>query len=291
VEYWVSLALLSVEDSLALAEHAERLGFAGVTMPDHVVMPEVITARYTGNASGTLLSPRDAYFPSCWVLIAAMAARTLRLKFATTVSVVAARNPLVQAKDIATVARIAPGRVVVGVGVGWMSDEFEILGENFADRGRRTDEIVELMRAAWRAGVVEHTGRSYTYPRLHMQPTPPGPVPIWIGGGSAAAFRRAARIGDGFVTEGYFDEVDTVLDRLAAARSEVGTLDRPFEVVVSTVGRSGGEWPTSAEIAHLEARGVTGIKIRPWSGPADRTTLSEKVDALERLGAELFQVP
>src|SRR5271154_6527891 len=141
MDFWISLALLSVEDSIALTEHADKLGFAGATMPDHVVMPEVINARYTGNATGKLLSPREAYFPSCWVLIGAMAARTSQLRFATSVSVLPMRDPLVQAKEIATAACIAPGRIAVGVGVGWMADEFEIFGQNFHDRGRRTDEL------------------------------------------------------------------------------------------------------------------------------------------------------
>ena len=288
MDFWISLALLSVENSIALAEHADKLGFAGATMPDHVVMPEMINARYTGNATGKLLSPREAYFPSCWVLIGAMAARTSQLRFATSVSVLPMRDPLVQAKEIATAACIAPGRIAVGVGVGWMADEFEILGQNFRNRGRRTDEMVELMRVAWRDGIVEHSGAAYSYPRVHMQPQPPGPVPIWFGGGSDAAFRRAARLGDGFITEGYFNTVDTTLDRLAAARAEAGTGERPFTIIVSTVGRTGGDWPDHSDVDRLAARGVTGIKVRPWPAEATATSLDEKRAALDLLAAEFL---
>lgn len=288
LKYWISLALLPVLDCLALAHHADGLGFAGVTLPDHAVRPDAVQAPYPGDPTGTFGVPNEAPFPSCWVLIAAMAAQTSSLRFATTVSVLPMRDPLLTAKEIATAACIAPGRIVVGAGVGWMSDEFAVLGQSFADRGRRTDEIIEILRQAWRDGVVEHRGPSYTIPKVHLHPRPPSPVPIWIGGGSDAALRRAARIGDGFISEGYFDTVTRLIRRLKVLREEHDTSQRPFEITVSTVGRAGGDWPDEADVERMKSLGVAGIKICPWPGAVGDTTLAEKKRALDRLARDLL---
>src|SRR5439155_1740265 len=133
-------------------------------------------------------------WPDPWVLIGAMAAVTTRLRFMTNVYVAPARNPFLVAKQVGTAAVLSGDRVALGVGAGWMREEFEQLGQPFGDRGRRLDEMIEVVRALWRGGMVEHHGEHYDFHRLQMSPVPAAPVPIYCGGQSRRAIERASRL-------------------------------------------------------------------------------------------------
>lgn len=280
MKYWISLALLPVEECVELAKHCDQLGLEGVTLPEHTVLPETITTPYPGHPTGAFTVPKDAQFPSTWVAIAAMAAVTERLRFATTVSVLPMRNPLVLAKDVATAACIAPGRVALGAGVGWMEEEFAALGYAFDGRGRRADAMISILRAAWRQGWVEYDGDGFRIPKVHLHPRPPADVPIWVGGKGTAALRRAAVLGDGWISEGYFDVIGPLIGKLQELRDAHGTTGRPFEIVISTVGRANGPWPDGGDVERLAALGVAGIKVQPWSGGGQ--SLDDKKRALDR---------
>lgn len=289
MKYWLSLALSPVEDHLVLARHAEEAGFEGVTLPDHVVLPDAVRSYYPGSPTGAFSVAEDAPFPSCWVAIAAMGAATSSLRFATTVSVLALRDPLVLARDVATAACFAPGRIVLGAGVGWMREEFVALGRPFEDRGRRTDEIIEILRAVWKNGAVEHRGTYYTIPKVHLHPRPPADVPIWIGGGSEAALRRAAVLGDGWVSEGHFDAIDVLIKRLHDIRAASETATEAFEITISTVGRAAGDWPDQGDVERMASLGVDGLKVKPWARSEDKTlTTHEKRTLLDRFAATYF---
>ena len=123
---------------------------------------------------------------------------TSRLEFFTSIYVAAMRNPFVVAKAVGTAAALAGGRISLGVGVGWCREEFDLLEQDFGTRGRRTDEALALMKDLWRPGWTEFDGEFYSCERLVMKPEPPGPIPIWVGGISEPALRRAARH-DGWV--------------------------------------------------------------------------------------------
>lgn len=143
-------------------------------------------------------------WPDPWVLVGALAQVTRRLRFVSTAYIPAMRDPYSAAKSIGTAAVLADGRVELGVGVGWCEEEFELMGQRFARRGKRNDEMLDLMRTFWEPGWTQFDGEFYPTPRLEMMPTPPR-IPIFVGGLSDIALRRAARhdgwIGDLITTE------------------------------------------------------------------------------------------
>ena len=187
---------------LEVARAAERLGFDAVWMFDHLFTPSGLESRYPYTSSGDYpMSPSDPFFDALGVM-GVLAGATARLKLGTGVLIPAYRHPIVLGKVVASVENLAPGRVLLGIGTGWMREEFDALGREFAGRGRRMDEQIEVMRTIWRGGAVEHNGRHYRLPRLQMTPAPKATIPILIGGASARALKRAATLGDGWIGAG-----------------------------------------------------------------------------------------
>nr|WP_083768207.1 MULTISPECIES: LLM class flavin-dependent oxidoreductase [unclassified Nocardioides] len=211
-----------------------------------------------------------------------MAAITTRLRFPTSVYVPAIRSPYQVAKSVGTAAVLSGNRVSLGVGIGWCREEFELLGQDFTTRGRRTDEALALLAALWTPGWTEFEGESYTAPRLTMEPTPTERIPILVGGLSEVAFRRAARH-DGWVGDIYpVDEAIALAGRLAEVRREAGA-DDDFTVVAAL---SDAFLPE--HFARAAAGGITDCWTMPWAyyhGPD--ATLEQKVDALERFAREV----
>ena len=158
-------------------------------------------------------------WPDPWVLVGALAQVTTRLKFVTTVYIPAMRDPYSAAKAIGTAAYLADGRVELGIGVGWCEEEFELMGQRFDRRGKRTDEMLELFRALWQPGWTEFDGEFYTTPRLEMEPTPPR-IPIYVGGLSDIALRRAAR------NDGWIGDLISTDRAIACGRAGAGAARR-----------------------------------------------------------------
>jgi probable F420-dependent oxidoreductase len=167
------------------AQHAEALGFHGVWVSDHIVHP----------AAQDYPSP---YLYDPLVTLTYAAAVTEHVALGTSVLVLPHHNPLELANALASLDRLSGGRVVVGAGVGWSELEFAALGYDFANRGERTDEIVEVLRACWRDDPTEYHGEHYSFADLRVLPKPAHDIRIWVGGSGAAARRRAITKGDGF---------------------------------------------------------------------------------------------
>jgi alkanesulfonate monooxygenase SsuD/methylene tetrahydromethanopterin reductase-like flavin-dependent oxidoreductase (luciferase family) len=170
---------------------------------------------------------------------------------------------------------------VLGVGAGWMKDEFDVLGRTFERRGERIDEQVEVIRKLLSGQVVEHAGPHYPFPRLQMQPAPTRPVPIWMGGQNVAALRRAGQYGDGWSGSGQrYADAKVVLETIARHRRDAGRSHLPFDAIVPFL-----EPPTAEQRAHLVALGMTGTVSYPFPyslGPS--STLAQKLDHLRRYG-------
>jgi probable F420-dependent oxidoreductase len=166
-----------------LARHAELLGFAGVWLPDHLLPPEPYGAVYGG-----VFEPL--------MLLAHIAAVTTRVTLGTSVLILPLRDPFLLAKQTATLERLAPGRVVLGVGVGWERSEFSALDIPFRERGARADEAIELLRRLHSTGHGHFAGRFHHADDGVFEPRPTAPIPLSVGGMSDAALRRAARVGD-----------------------------------------------------------------------------------------------
>jgi len=195
---------LAGRDTLArLAGLAEDLGADGVWVSDHLVAPVGATSvypygRHQAPASGQLGIIEEFYEPL--VTLAFLAGRTRRVRLGVSAYVMPYRNPVVTAKQVATLDALSGGRVVLAVGVGWLREEFAALDVPFARRGRRTDDYLAVCRALWAGGVATYDGADYRLPPVRSGPQPaqrPHP-PIWIAGNSDGAIDRAARHGDGW---------------------------------------------------------------------------------------------
>jgi probable F420-dependent oxidoreductase len=220
-----------------------------------------------------------------WVAIGAMAAVTQRLRFFTGVYVLPMRNPLVVAKAVATAAVLSGNRVALGVGVGWCEEEFDLMEQPFAKRGARTDEMLEVLARLWEPGWVEHHGATYDIPRLEMSPVPSAPVPVYVGGMSDVALRRAARH-DGWVSD-YVSIADAVEVRakLDAYREEYGRTDRPFSMIASLTDAASAD-----DFARAADAGVTDILTMPWVYYSGfDVDLDQKIDGMSRFAADVME--
>ena len=175
----ISTAYLPLTELPALAVAADRLGYDAMAVPDHVVDLETLETPYPYTRDGARRWGHDAAWPDPWVLVGSLAAVTTRLRFFTSVYVPALRNPFQVAKSVGTAAVLSGGRVALGIGIGWCREEFELLGQDFSTRGKRTDEALALMEQLWQPGWTEFEGTHYSAPRLVMEPTPTARIPRW----------------------------------------------------------------------------------------------------------------
>lgn len=184
----------------ALAEAAEEYGVESLWTVEHVVIPAGYKSEYPYSKSGKMPGGEDVPIPDPLIFLAWLAARTETVKLATGILILPQRNPLVLAKELATLDALSSGRMLLGIGVGWLREEFEAIGVPFETRGRRTDEYVAALREVWSNDVAEFDGEFAKFPALKSNPKPvKGSIPVIVGGHSEAAARRAARIGDGFL--------------------------------------------------------------------------------------------
>jgi probable F420-dependent oxidoreductase len=216
-----------------LGEIAEECGFDALWLADHVVMPTTYDSKYPYNTEGKL--PGVA-FPEPLTSLAYLAATTHRIELGTGVLILPERNPVVLAKQAATLDRLARGRLRLGVGVGWLREEFEAIGVPFEERGARTDEHIDAMRALWRHPEPTFDGTFTRFSGVSLQPPPsrPGGVPIVIGGHSVPAAKRAARRGDGFFPFGHdANGLRTLYEAMRTECREIGRPEREIELIAA----------------------------------------------------------
>ncbi len=188
------------EDYIQVAQKAEECGYHSLWLGDHIVIPEKIEAAYPYSADGAAGFPRRAPFPDPFVLLGGLALATSRILLGTSVIVIPYRNPLAVAKAVASVDLLSHGRFQFGVGVGWLKEEFEALGEDFARRARQTREYLRIMKAVWQPEPASFSGEFLKFSDIHTVPLlvqKPHP-PIIFGGESLPALKRVADLGDGW---------------------------------------------------------------------------------------------
>ena len=202
------------EDAKRLAVAAEGAGFESVIAIEHVVIPTHYTSRYPYSESGRMAGGIEAPRPDPLAWLTYVGALTSRLKLITGVLVVPQRNPLVLAKHLATIDHLTGGRLELGIGVGWLKEEFEAIGIPWARRGARTDEYIQAMRALWDGDDASFEGDYVSFEGVSCNPKPAnGRVPIIVGGNSKPAIRRAGKIGDGYFPatgDASFDVADAI---------------------------------------------------------------------------------
>jgi alkanesulfonate monooxygenase SsuD/methylene tetrahydromethanopterin reductase-like flavin-dependent oxidoreductase (luciferase family) len=277
------------ENMMVAAQTLERVGFHGLTVPDHLVYPKDLGSSYPYDYD---LFPPDTPWSDPWVLMAHLAAGTEKLRFTTAIYLLALRNPFQAAKSIATAAILSDYRVDVGFANGWMQAEFEVLGQPYKGRAGRVDEMIEVMRKLWQGGWTEHEGEHYSFPTLQMSPAPAEKIRIWGGGDQPKALRRAASL-DGFVGAMYdLDGACRVVESLDAARREAGTDGRQDYEVMCGYITGDSALPGLDECRALEQMGYTSVFVAPWETSFPPTNADPGrealLDSIERFGDEVI---
>ena len=286
MKFVLNAAYAPTEHLLPLARACDAAGFEAMALSDHLLHPQQLAEPYPYTEDGAPRWEPFTDWPDPWVTIGALAAVTERLRFVTSVFVLPLRNPVQMAKTVATAAALAQGRVVLGTGVGWMREEFEAMGQPFEQRGRRTDEMIAVMRRLWEEpGYVEHHGEFYSFGPLEMRPQPPEPVPIWVGGLSGPALRRAAQQGDGWISDVHAtEELREIANRLVALRRDSDRSDRPFSILGAATDAY-----TIDGYRRLAEVGVTHVQTLPWTLYRLRgDTLDERLEGIRRFGDEVI---
>jgi probable F420-dependent oxidoreductase len=267
----------------AIGQAAEAAGFESLWTVEHVVVPVGYQSEYPYDASGRMPGGEDSEIPDPLIWLSFVAAHTSTIKLGTGILILPQRNPLIVAKQIATLDRLSAGRVLLGIGVGWLEEEFDALGVPFAARGKRTDEHVAILRALWDEGPTAFDGEFTSFGELWSRPRPDQDrLPIIIGGHSEAAARRAGRIGDGFFPgRGREDELRALITVMRQAAEDAGRDPDAIEVTTGTASIFGPDPAGAAE--ELAAIGVTRLVIPPLSFDPDAVA-----DALAQFGENVI---
>jgi probable F420-dependent oxidoreductase len=249
------------DQAVLLAKAAEAAGFESIWTVDHVVVPAGYESRYPYNPSGRIPSGEDTPFPDPLIWLAYVAQATTTLRLGTAILIVPQRNPLVLAKELATLDHLSGGRMILGAGVGWLREEFGALGVPFEGRGRRAEEAIGAMRALWSQERASYESGTTSFHDCFLRPQPPGgSIPIHIGGHSEAAARRAGRIGDGFFPFGVGrDEVPALLDIMRRSAEESGRDPTSLELTFDSYATGGDE--AVADVQALQALGADRVII------------------------------
>lgn len=267
-----------------LARTAEEAGWDGVVLSDHLVHLERIETPYPYAEDGQRPWQAGDPYPDVWVSIGAMAAVTTRLRFYQGVYVVPLRNVFTLAKALGTAAVLSGDRVSLGLGLGWMREEFALVGEAFDDRAKRAEEMLVVMRKLWTGEMVEHHGDFYDFARLQMSPGVDGEIPVFVGGRTRAALRRVAAIGDGWIPD--LLSVDELAQGIAEIRERRRALGRSESFDVIGAPKEG---LSLDHFRRMEDAGVTHLWMIPWLlYGGDTTDLQVKQDALKRFGDEVI---
>lgn len=264
---------LAPTDYAAIAADAERLGFESFWLPDHLVMPVEIASAYPYSGDGDSGLTHRTPFIDPWVALSFVAAATRSIRLGTYVYVLPMRHPFTTARAIGSLDLLAGGRVLFGIGVGWLSEEFEAAGEDFPNRVSRAREIVAILRSLWVDEVTQHHGDHYDFGPVGMAPRPvQRPIPILFGGQSPAALRRAAELGDGWM--GSAQAPDRLADHLAqivpALERELASRGRRRQDFDITSGVAGV--PTLDHLAVAVEAGLDRLIVAPWA--AERGSVS-----------------
>lgn len=249
----------------ALAGAVEAAGIESLWTVEHVVVPKGYESQYPYDQSGRMPGTEDSPIPDPLVWLSHMSALTSTVKLATGILILPQRNPLVLAKACATLDQLSGGRLLLGVGAGWLQEEFDALGIPFADRGKRLDEYVAALRSAWGEQPASFAGDFARFDEVYVEPRPVnGEVPVIVGGHTEAAARRAGRLGNGFFPgRGRDEELAGLIATMRAAAEEAGRDPDAIEVTAGGFALLGPE-PLAAVERYAEL-GISRLVIPPLS--------------------------
>lgn len=260
-----TLPFADAAGAVRLGTLAETAGFESLWTVEHVVFPQEYTSSYPYARGGKMPMRASTPMPDPLVWLTWVGAHTTRMRLATGILILPERNPVVLAKEVATLDAMCGGRVELGIGVGWLREEFDALGVPWEDRGARTDEHVEVLRALWASDDVAFSGRYTSFTGVSSNPKPvQRPVPITVGGHTEVAARRAGRLGDGFFpAKGSLPRLAELFALARATAREHGRDPEAIEMSASHPSFAGDDLGAIREgVAELAAIG-TGRAIVP----------------------------
>lgn len=272
------------ESIKTVAINAERLGFATLWAPEHVVLIEGYKSRYPYAPSGEVMGRLDSPLLDPWVGLGYAAAFTRRVRLATGVCLVPEHNPLALAKAIATVDHLSGGRVVVGIGIGWLEEEFKAMGIPWERRAQRTRDYVAAMRRLWGDEVSAFSGEFATFSNVRSFPKPVagGKLPVVVGGNTMPALRRAAEYGDGWF--GLNLTADQTAERLGKLRGLLTAQGRKLEDLEIIIGPASHQ-PTPDDFRKYHELGVKELVLPPF-GPRSDADMIKRLEEIARRWVE-----
>ncbi len=260
-----------------IAGHAERLNFGTLWSGEHIVFVEEFASKYPYTDNGALPGPVDSPLLHPYIAMTYAAAFTKRIRFATGITIVPEYNPLILAKEVMSLDRISRGRFMLGVGVGWLEEEFQALGIPWARRAARTSEYIAAMKALWKDTPASFSGEFVNFKNVYSMPKPSRDIPIAVGGESRPALRRVAKFGNAWY--GYnltpeqlaekLGELDQLLAEHHRRRGEI-------EIIVHPPKRA-----TLDQMRKYADLGVSELVFAPW-GPRDAQGNIKRLEDLAR---------
>ncbi len=286
MKFWQSITWAETEQLCEIARFAEELGFEGLMSADHALYPAVMAPDYPYSENGRPPQTEDSEYPDMWTSFAAMAAVTNTIKLTCGVYVLPCRNPIEVSKQAATLAILSEGRFILGVGTGWMKEEFDIYGVDFKTRGKRMDEMLDVMQGLWQGEMFEFHGEHIDFPRIRLSPTPTYPIPLYFGGNAPIALRRAAKRGQGWIGAGNTPEqVPDLMRTLRDLRIEYGRENEPFDTLVGIYAM-----PTLDLFRSMRDIGMTsGINMPFAFALGERSSIDKKKKMMERFAEDVIR--
>ena len=288
--YSINLFGTPLPHLVQLAARADELGFEAGWLGEHLIRPAQPPGSYPYAPDGSAheVWPEGTRLNDPWVVLGHLAAVTRRIRLATGVFILPMRNPFATARAVETVHALSDGRAMLGIGAGWYREEFEAVGEDFDERGRRMDEIIDILLRLWSGETFSHAGDFYEFGEVCFGPAVSPPIPVVVGGDSPPALRRAARVGDAWYSTGIGDlgAMMAARDRIESLRAEAGRGSRPFDYYVRITGdldAANAQRYCDAGFEHL-----TLPTNRLWRAAGD---LTEKLDILDQLASDLGVAP
>ena len=285
MKFAIPLSMLPTDEIKPLAIAADEIGYDFLAISDHLIHPETFSVPYPYTDDGSVRWEQGTDWPDPINALSFLAGATKKIRFYTSVYVLPARNPLRVAKEVSTLDVVSNGRFDLGIGMGWMPEEFEAGGQEFQRRGARADEMLEIMKLLWSGKMVDFDGRFFNFKKLEMLPAPKKNIPIYVGGFSEPALNRAARH-DGWISDMHsLEELETLIKKVNLKRSDFSE-NKNYEYICFTC------WDAfSMEgFKKMKKIGVTTMTTYPWMlyGTMNDAPLEQKIEGMQKFYNEII---
>lgn len=286
MKFTVSIAMTNPEHYVPLAQTAEACGFSSIALPDSIFYSQEVSADYPYTSDGSRMWNEDTPFVEPLIGAAAMAAATTTIRFYTSVIKVGVRNPVLLAKQLGSLGVLSNNRFGFGAGIGWLPEEFKWCGTEFAHRGKRVDESLEIIQGLLKGDWFEYHGQFFDIGRIKMRPAPNEKMPIYIGGHTGPGLKRAVKYGDGWASAMMkLEDLKNTIATLKNMLKEAGRERDPFEFQGVCIDRFGLDgYKQQRDI------GVTDVITIPWIlyGVPNTAELKLKQDGLKRFADDFI---